>query len=74
MRDFTRDLLLSRDSASRTYFRPRVLERIVSEHERGRVSRQQELWTLMVFECWHRLFLEGRMQPSSPQPPVLEAA
>src|SRR5579871_1743424 len=32
-----------------------ILEEVVGEHEGG-APRQQELWTLLVFEHWHRAF------------------
>ncbi|MBI4460520.1 MAG: asparagine synthase (glutamine-hydrolyzing) [Acidobacteria bacterium] len=64
LKEFTRDVLLSRNSACRTYLNPRVLEEMVMEHESGRVNREQELWTLLVFEFWHRCFLEGRAPAS----------
>ncbi len=58
LRDFTRDALLARDAACRLYLDPDAVREIVREHERGLADRWQELWTLLVFEFWHRLFVE----------------
>ncbi len=55
LRGYTRETLLASDSACQRYFDPRVLEEVVGEHEGG-APRQQELWTLLVFEHWHRAF------------------
>lgn len=74
LKDLVHDVLLARDSACRQYLNPPVLERIVLEHERGLANRDQEIWTLMVFEFWHRLFLERRLQPSSKRDPMIEVA
>ena len=59
LKDFTRDTLLGPDSACRDFFDSRVLEEIVCSHEKGS-DRQQELWTLIVFEAWHKMFVAPR--------------
>jgi len=57
LKDFVHDTLLASNAACRGYMEPRVIERIVGEHERGTENRRQELWTLLVFEIWHKLFI-----------------
>jgi len=57
LKDFVHDTLLASNAACRGYMEPRVIERIVGEHERGTENRRQELWTLLVFEVWHKLFI-----------------
>ena len=74
LKELTHDMLLSRSSACRLYLRPEVLEEIVSEHERGLMNRDQEIWTLLVFEYWHRLFLERQVHPGSSREPAMEVA
>lgn len=63
---FTRDLLLDPGSACRGWFDVRALEGLLSEHESGRVPRDQEIWSLLVLELWHRVFLDGRLAPPRP--------
>jgi hypothetical protein len=29
----------------------------VTLHERGKFSGYQEVWSMLVFECWHRQFI-----------------
>jgi len=60
LRQFTRETLLATDSACRRYFDPVVLQEIVGGQETG-ADRQRELWTLLIFEFWHRIFIEQRM-------------
>ncbi len=56
LRDFLREQLLDRESACCQYLNRAAVTRIVSEHERGK-DRSEELWTLLVFEDWHRQFI-----------------
>jgi len=57
LKEFTRETLLSSGSACRKYFNPQVLREIVDRHETNG-DRQQEVWTLLVFEHWHRAFIQ----------------
>ncbi|HSL83604.1 MAG TPA: asparagine synthase C-terminal domain-containing protein, partial [Thermoanaerobaculia bacterium] len=66
---FTRELLLDRGSACRSWFDPAAVERLLDEHGRGRVRRDQEIWSLVVFELWHGTFLDRRFAPARPQSP-----
>ncbi|HEV8441368.1 MAG TPA: asparagine synthase (glutamine-hydrolyzing) [Methylomirabilota bacterium] len=54
-----RDLLLSAASRRRGIFDPRYLEGLIAQHEAGR-PLDFRLWTLMSFELWCRVFLDGR--------------
>jgi asparagine synthase (glutamine-hydrolysing) len=60
LRQFTRDYLLARNSASSQYVDREETARLVREHEQGGADRSQEIWTLLVFEFWHRHFIENR--------------
>jgi asparagine synthase (glutamine-hydrolysing) len=57
LKEFTRETLLAQGSACHNYFDPQVLREIVDQHEAG-ADRQQEIWTLLVFEQWHRAFVQ----------------
>jgi asparagine synthase (glutamine-hydrolysing) len=65
LRDFVRDTLLSRSSACRHLFDPKAVEAIVNSQEKGRLTGFQEVWSLVVFEFWHRQFIE-RFAPAQP--------
>ena len=58
LKDFVHDTLLAKNAACHGYMDPRVIAKIVSEHEKGTENRRQEIWTLLVFEIWHKLFIE----------------
>jgi asparagine synthase (glutamine-hydrolysing) len=58
LRDFVRDTLLAQDSACRRFFDSQAIEEIVSRQERGKVCGHQEVWSLLVFEFWHKQFID----------------
>ncbi len=68
LREFTRDHLLSRDSACSRYTDHGEIVRLVKEHQQGNADRSQEIWTLLVFEFWHRQFIAEPPRPASTQP------
>jgi asparagine synthase (glutamine-hydrolysing) len=44
-------------------FDPIRVERLVSEHLSGRRDNRKQLWTLFVFQLWHRRWVESRKAP-----------
>src|SRR5262249_42819240 len=56
-RDLVRGLLLDGRSRGRGIFNPRYLERLIERHEKGE-DLDLQVWTLMSFELWARLFLD----------------
>jgi len=53
------DLLLEPRTLQRGYFNPTAVRQLISEHTRGRRDRSYDIWTLLMFELWHRNFLEA---------------
>jgi asparagine synthase (glutamine-hydrolysing) len=45
-------------------FQPAEVQRLVSEHLSGRRDHRKSLWTLFVFQLWHRRWLESRASSS----------
>ncbi len=58
LKDFVHDALLSRDSACREFFNPQAVEATVARQEQGKLSGYQTVWSLLVFELWHRQFIQ----------------
>jgi asparagine synthase (glutamine-hydrolysing) len=54
---YVRDLLLGQSAAHRGLFNERYIERLITQHERGR-NLDLQLWTLISFELWARAFLD----------------
>ena len=55
--DLVRELLLGESSRRRGIFNPQYVERLIERHERG-ADLDLQIWTLMSFELWARLFLD----------------
>lgn len=57
--DYIRDLLLDPRTLARGYFQPAYVERILAAHLQGRVNHRLLIWSLLCFEWWNRLFIDG---------------
>jgi asparagine synthase (glutamine-hydrolysing) len=73
LRDFVRETLLARDSACREFFDPQAIEQIVCLQEKGKLSGYQEVWSLLVFESWHKQFIQGFVPARSAKESAVEA-
>jgi asparagine synthase (glutamine-hydrolysing) len=60
LRGLAGDVLLDGRMARRGYFKPPVVERLLREHWRGTASWQNQLWSLLMLESWHRMFIDER--------------
>jgi len=56
---YIRELILSRRAIDRGYFQGQALERILDDHLQNRQNRRFLIWSLMCFEWWNRLFVDG---------------
>lgn len=59
-------ILMEPRTTQRGYFRPAAVRRLVEEHTSGRRSHTGAVWCLLMFELWHRNFLEARGYNSQP--------
>jgi asparagine synthase (glutamine-hydrolysing) len=57
--DLIRGLLHDKRTVQRGYFRPDAVARILDEHESGRENHRLLIWSLLCFEWWNRLFVDG---------------
>jgi len=65
---YGRDLLLGPRSACRANFDIAVVENLLSAHDSGSGRFDQEIWSLLIFELWHGVFLDGRFGVAAPRP------
>ncbi len=42
---------------------------MLEEHWRGAASWQNQLWTLLMLESWHRMFIDERPTAAPSAPP-----
>ena len=59
LKDYARAVLLDARSTSRGYFRPCAISQLLDEHQSGVFDHGYRLWGLLVFELWHRTWLDG---------------
>jgi asparagine synthase (glutamine-hydrolysing) len=57
--DYIREILLDPKSLDRGYFEPDFIVRVLEEHLHGRVNHRLLIWSLLCFEWWNRLFIDG---------------
>jgi len=73
LRELFADTLLSARSLQRGYFRPAFVKRLVKEHAAGKRDHTLRLWQLVIFERWHRQYMDavGNLVPlSAPAVPL----
>jgi len=58
LKDGLLSILLEPRTLQRGYFNPEAIRGIFNEHARGVRNHAGALWLLLIFELWHRLFLE----------------
>jgi asparagine synthase (glutamine-hydrolysing) len=56
MRGFLVEHLQGAESKTRSYYDPKVLDRVVSDHVQGRQNHEKLLWALLNLEIWHRQY------------------
>ena len=70
LRDTVHDVLLDARTRARGYFRDTVVRRLLDEHGRGIRDWHAQLWSLLVLELWHRMFIDHRPEAGPPRGPV----
>ncbi len=58
LREVLRDVLLSRKTIQRGYFRSAAIADLIERHQKGYGDHSHELWALFMFELWNRVFVD----------------
>ena len=58
LKDLITTVLLDARTLQRGYFQPRGVRQLLDEHFRGRRNHSGRIWRLLIFELWHRNYLE----------------
>jgi len=56
LKDYLNDHLRGRESKTRAYYEPLVLDRMLDDHIDGRQNHEKLLWALLNLEIWHRQY------------------
>ena len=59
LRDTFGDVISSQAARERGYFNHRFVDRILAEHLSGKRDHALRLWQLLVFELWHRQYVDA---------------
>jgi asparagine synthase (glutamine-hydrolysing) len=59
LKDMILSVLLDPRTLQRGYFDPKGVRQLLDEHFSGRRNRAGPIWRLLIFELWHRNFLES---------------
>jgi asparagine synthase (glutamine-hydrolysing) len=63
---YIQQTLLAERSLARGYFQPRAVHAAVEDHAAGRANNKKLLWSLLCFEWWNRIFVDGeRPKPTA---------
>src|SRR5439155_23407386 len=63
LRAFSREVLLDPVARNRGYFHEPYVRCLLDDHAAGRTDHSQGIWTLMMFELWHREHVDLRQKP-----------
>lgn len=58
MREYLYEHLKSSTSLTREYYRPAMLDKILTDHVTGRQNHEKLLWSMLNLEIWHRQYLK----------------
>lgn len=58
LREFAAERLFDPRTVTRPYFEPSTVRQLWDEHQQGRFDHAYRLWALLVFELWHRQWLD----------------
>ena len=74
LKDLVQTILLEPRTLQRGYFNPKGVRRMLGEHFDQRRDHSARLWRLLIFELWHRNFLERVGQAVRFSDPVAAAS
>ncbi|MCM8829233.1 MAG: asparagine synthase (glutamine-hydrolyzing), partial [Candidatus Omnitrophica bacterium] len=60
LRNYLIEILLSSKALSREYFKPEKIKGIVDEHISGNIDHTSRLWSLLVLELWHNIYVDEK--------------
>ncbi len=56
---YVQTILLDRKTLSRGFFQEPYVRKVLQEHLSGQVNHRLLIWSLLSFEFWNRLFMDG---------------
>jgi len=66
LREWSHEILLDPSTLRRGYFRPEHVRGMLDRHARGVDDASPRIWALLVFELWHREFVDAAAPRAEP--------
>ena len=64
--DWARAIILG--SQTQRYIDPAAVLRLLDDHRAGVADHSRPIWTVLVFQLWHEIFVTGSITPAVPEP------
>ncbi len=61
LKDMAYDILLSKNSIDRGYFRPEEIRNLLDDHSQKKADNSYRIWALLILELWHLNFIDRRI-------------
>jgi asparagine synthase (glutamine-hydrolysing) len=74
LRGFLEDILLSPSALTRGYFKNSGLEKLIQSHSSGLYDQSNKLYSLLVLELWHQIFIDNRHRALASNPVTVREA
>ncbi len=55
---YLKEMIISDRALARGYFEADPIRQMLHEHEQGRADHSHQLWTLLMLELWHRVYID----------------
>ncbi|HPO52374.1 MAG TPA: asparagine synthase (glutamine-hydrolyzing) [bacterium] len=60
LKNFLQDILLDKHALSRGYFKSELVRNMVEQHVSRSVDHTSRLWSLLMLEMWHKIFIDKK--------------
>lgn len=67
------EFVLSPRARERGIFRREFIDRIIGQHQSGEIKHGERIWSMVNFEIWHRIFIDGQSPDEIMAPAVNQA-
>lgn len=57
--DMAQDILLGPEARKRGYFEQEFVQKLLKSHQTGKKDMSKLIWPLIVFELWHRIYIDN---------------
>ena len=61
LKDLTSQVLFAPKALKRNYFNPDYVKELLVLHYKGKRNYSNQIWALLVFELWHRTFIDAQV-------------